>query len=169
MSFTTSQPMRRCGRRWNTAEDAEHSKLYLTGDYQMAECPCGGWHLTPKAKSAPRAKAAAPRDTGPDRATRAAVLRRDGFACARCGKPCGPGIAAYSLQHRKARGVGGDSSAPNLLLLCGTATSPDCHAAVESRCCPDDQAKGYRLESWQDPAAEAVVYFEHPDGGGFTA
>ncbi|MDQ2877145.1 MAG: hypothetical protein M3Y33_20990, partial [Actinomycetota bacterium] len=106
-------------------------------------------------------------DTGPTRAVRALVLARDGHRCARCGRPCGPGIAPYSLQHRKARGVGGDSSPPGLVLLCGTATT-GCHGEVESRRFPADQAKGYRLESWQDPAAEGVMYFDASDGG-FTA
>ena len=126
------------------------------------------------AKSAP-ARTVAPRkparDTGPSRLVRSVVLERDGYQCARCGKPAGPGIGPYSLQHRKARGVGGDSSLPNLLLLCGSALTL-CHGEVESRD-PlkrrEDQAKGYRLESYQDPALEPVMYFERPDGPGFTA
>lgn len=108
-----------------------------------------------------------PRDTGPDRKTRALVLERDGFQCVRCGKPCGPRVGPYSLQHRKARGVGGDSSIPNLVLLCGTATT-GCHGEVESRdpqTRREDQARGYRLESWQDPATEGVMYAsEHGSG-----
>jgi len=123
-----------------------------------------------KAKSAPTRRAAAhkpQRDTGPSRKTRALVLARDGYHCVRDGRPAGPGIGPYSIQHRKARGVGGDNSLPNLLLLCGSATTL-CHGEVESRQDPHDLAAGYRLESWQDPAAEGVMYMER-DGGDFTA
>lgn len=104
------------------------------------------------------------RDTGPDPKTRALVLVRDGYQCVRCGCPAGPEIGQYSLQHRKARGVGGDNSLPNLILLCGSATT-GCHGAVEARKDPHDLAAGYRLESWQDPAAEGVMYAsEHGSG-----
>ena len=41
------------------------------------------------------------------------------------------------------------------------------HGEVEARD-PHDLARGYRLESWQDPAAEPVMYFDQ-DGSGFTA
>lgn len=107
----------------------------------------------------------APRDTGPDPKTRALVLIRDGYACVRCGCPSGPGIGQYSLQHRKARGVGGGNSPQNLILLCGTATSPGgCHLMAESRD-REAQAQGYWLESWQDPAFEGVLYAsEHGSG-----
>lgn len=104
------------------------------------------------------------RDTGPSRKVRALVLARDGYACCRCGKGCGPGIAEYSLQHRKARGVGGDNSLSNLILLCGSATT-GCHGHVEARSDPHDLAAGYRLESWQEPALEPVLYAsEHGSG-----
>lgn len=124
-----------------------------------------------KAAEKPRKPA---RDTGPSRKVRALVLARDGYACVRCGKGCGPGIAEYSLQHRKARGVGGDNSLPNLILLCGSATT-GCHGEVEARGNGDpvkrrdDQARGYRLESHQEPGLEPVMYFEREDGPGFTA
>ncbi len=115
----------------------------------------------------PPAQRKPPRDTGPDRRTRALVLERDGYQCARCGRPAGPGTGPYSLQHRKARGVGGDNSPANLLLLCGSATTL-CHGHVEARTDPHDLAAGYRLESWQDPQAEGVMYASEA-GSGFTA
>ena len=105
------------------------------------------------------------RNTGPTLKTRLIVLNRDRWACARCGAPAGPATGTYSIQHRKARGVGGDNSLPNLLLLCGSATT-GCHGEVEGRD-PHDLARGYRLESWQDPAAEPVMYSD--GGSGFTA
>jgi hypothetical protein len=117
-----------------------------------------------------------PRDTGPDPKTRLIVLNRDQYRCVRCGKAAGPGgVGPYSLQHRKARGVGGTNDLANLIVLCGSSTSPGgCHALAESRD-REAQAQGYWLESWQDPGAEGVMYAsEHgsgitlwlaPDGG----
>lgn len=109
-----------------------------------------------------------PRDTGPDRKTRALVLARDGYACVSCGRAAGPGSGPYSLQHRLARGHGGGNSPSNLIVLCGSATSPGgCHLKAEQRD-REMQAQGHWLESWQDPEAEGVMYFsEH--GSGFTA
>ncbi len=162
-----SGPPRRCGRRWPTEEAALHSKLAVTNpgaEFKQGRC-CGWWHEVKAAPvPAPRKPA---RDTGPDAGTRVIVLIRDGYRCARCGDPAGPGIAPYSLQHRVARGVGGDSSVQNLILLCGTAVT-GCHGEVESRSDEHDQAAGWRLESWQDPAAEGVLYVS-ADGSGVMA
>ena len=154
--------MRRCGKRYATKEDALNSKKGRTGYYLPFVCRCEGWHLERLLLKmlAPRKPA---RDTGPDAATRALVLERDGHHCVRCGKPCGPGIAPYSIQHRIARGVGGANAIPNLILLDGTATT-GCHGEVESKKDPHDHPRGYRLESWQDPAAEPVMYASE-DGG----
>jgi|SRR5579875_776 len=96
-----------------------------------------------------------PRDTGPPAAVRMLVLKRDGYRCVRCGRPAGPGIGPYSIQHRVARGTGGGNTLPNLILLCGTATTL-CHGEVEGRH-PADLEAGWRLESWQDPASEPVT------------
>jgi hypothetical protein len=106
----------------------------------------------------------APKDTGPSAKVRLLVLSRDRLQCVRCGRPAGPGRGPYSLQHRKARGTGGDSSPPNLILLCGTATSPDCHRLCEDR---DEEchAQGYWLASWEDPATTPVMYFEESGSG----
>jgi hypothetical protein len=100
-----------------------------------------------------------PRDTGPSPAVRTRVLKRDGYRCVRCGRPAGPGIGSYSIQHRVARSTGGGNTYPNLILLCGSATT-GCHGDVEARH-PADLAAGYRLESWQDPAAEPVTLHSH--------
>lgn len=77
--------------------------------------------------------------------TRALVVERDEERCVRCGKHCYP--HNYSLQHRRARGMGGDrrpdTNAPqNLIVLCGHATGTNfggpngdsgCHAKTEAR------------------------------------
>ena len=75
-----------------------------------------------------------PRDTGPTAAVRALVKERAGAACERCGKTI---TGSHSIHHRKPRGMGGTqdpaaNSPSNLVLLCGSATTPDgCHTAVE--------------------------------------
>ena len=108
------------------------------------------------------------RDTGPSRLVRAIVLERDGYRCARDGRPAGPGIGPYSIQHRIARGVGGTNALPNLLLLCGSGTTL-CHGEVETKRGDHDRARGYWLKSHQNPRAVGVMYFERPDGPGVTA
>lgn len=55
--------------------------------------------------------------------------------CQRCGRLIGSG--PFSRHHRDPRGMGGSKADPhamvNLVLLCGTATTPGgCHAEVES-------------------------------------
>lgn len=75
-----------------------------------------------------------PRNTGPTAETRKLVHERAGGCCERCGTVI---TGDYSVHHRLPRGMGG-SKAPainlpsNLVLLCGSATTPDgCHTAVE--------------------------------------
>jgi hypothetical protein len=116
--------------------------------------------------SQPRTVRKPPKDTGPDAKTRALVLERDSYCCCRCSRPAGPDIGSYSIQHRVARGVGGGNGVPNLLLLCGSATTL-CHGEVEGRLNPHDLAAGYRLESWQDPATEPVM-LHSAHGSGIT-
>jgi 5-methylcytosine-specific restriction endonuclease McrA len=158
MTLSQRTPMRPCGRRFGSEAEALASKRGQSGSYQAAQCRdsrCGGVHLI-RIRATAGVTAKPPADTGPDRKTRAAVLIRDGYACVRCGQPCGPGIGSYSLQHRVARGVGGGNGMSNLILLCGSATT-GCHAVAEARH-RDDNAAGWWLESWQDPRAEGVLY-----------
>ena len=163
MSLTTRTPISRCGKPYATEDEALNSKLGRAGDRLLV--PCGEHFHLRKPASAP-APQKAPRDTGPSRSVRALVLERDGYRCARCGRPAGPGIGPYSLQHRLARGVGGDSSPSNLVVLCGSATTL-CHGEVEARKSRDDIDHGYRLESPEDPRLIPVDYFM-PDGSGFS-
>lgn len=81
-----------------------------------------------------QAKPRPPRNTGPTAVTRKAVFARASNSCERCGKAI---TGAYSIHHRKPRGMGGTkdpaaNSPSNLVLLCGSATTPDgCHTSVE--------------------------------------
>lgn len=74
------------------------------------------------------------RNTGPTTATRKAVMARANGCCERCGKRI---TGEYSIHHRKPRGMGGTKDEAvnlpsNLVLLCGSATTPDgCHTSVE--------------------------------------
>lgn len=78
------------------------------------------------------------RRTGPTPATVELVWVRDGGRCARCGIGLNRGArgTAWSVHHRRPRGMGGSRSAwvneaANLLLLCGTGVT-GCHGWVES-------------------------------------
>jgi hypothetical protein len=107
------------------------------------------------------------KNTGPSRKIRNLVLARDNWQCVGCGKPVGGGFTWWSMQHRKARGVGGDNSPCNLIVLCGSATSPGCHRLCEDRD-REMHERGLWLRSDEDPAAVPVmIASEH--GSGVTA
>ena len=105
------------------------------------------------------------KDTGPSDAVRRLVLERDGYSCVCCGisvigRP-------YSLQHRKRRSQGGGNDPTNLVTVLGSGTT-FCHERIDSRRDPEDEAKGYTVRSWDDPALIPVMLFsEH--GSGITA
>lgn len=147
--------MRRCGKRFASKDAASRSKAGQQPRAKVESCRCGGWHVRPAGPSA---------GTGPNRSTRLTVLRRDGYACVRCGisvvgRP-------YSLQHRKRRSQGGTNSPSNLIVLCGTGTT-GCHEQADSRRDWHDEAKGYTVRSGQDPARVGVMIFS-PHGSGVT-
>lgn len=127
-------------------------------------------------RAASSGKPARPKDTGPGRATRDLVMERDGFSCVWCGRQLLTG--PRSLQHRQARGMGGrpagDANRPsNLLLLCGTATTPGgCHTWAESRS-EEARTAGLWVPSWADPADVPVLHAQYgpvllDDAGGVT-
>ena len=104
------------------------------------------------------------KDTGPDRKTRLLVLERDGWSCVCCGRSVTG--QRYSLQHRKRRSQGGANSPSNLVTVLGDGTT-GCHARIDSRRDPNDEAKGYTVRSHDEPALIPVMVFsEH--GGGVT-
>ena len=103
-----------------------------------------------------------PRDTGPDKATRLLVLERDSYACVCCGVSVEGRL--YSLQHRKRRSQGGTNDATNLVTVLGDGTQ-GCHARIDSRIDPADEARGYTCRSYQDPALVPVMVFEASASG----
>lgn len=174
MALTTRKPLTAkcaCGiKGYRSREAAEIAlakiqarRLRDVMPKRPVQCWQGIWHLDGVRRV----------DTGPDRSTRDLVKERDDWTCASCGDPI---IGQWSIQHRVARGQGGTSnpainSPANLILLCGSATSPGgCHLACEQR----DQRMhdlGFWLTNGQDPAAVPVAHAVHgwvllePDGG----
>lgn len=112
-------------------------------------------------RAAAGAKSARRRDTGPGQATRDLVMERDGYCCAWCGRQLLTGLR--SLQHRQARGMGGTTdpaanNPSNLLLLCGSATTPGgCHLFAEQRS-EEARIAGLWVPSWRDPADVPVLH-----------
>jgi hypothetical protein len=97
--------------------------------------------------------------TGPNRATRDAVLGRANYRCERCG--FGLSSLGYSLQHRIARGMGGTrgawiNSPCNLAVLCGSATT-FCHGIVERR---RKTEYGWWLNRTDDPSIVPVTLWD---------
>jgi hypothetical protein len=89
---------------------------------------------------------------GPSRKTREIVLERDDHCCVVCvrsiiGRP-------YSLQHRRARGMGGSrdpltDSPANLITTCGSGVT-GCHGRIEAN--PDEAREhGWRVDQGRDP------------------
>lgn len=154
----------RCGCRtkaYATKAGAERA-LQKIQDLGLRKAPpkrivlCGQaqWHLV----------GAQPTRSGPDRDTKALVMERDEWRCACCGTPVRG--REYSRQHRVARGSGGTrrlviNSPANLVLLCGSATTPDrCHARAEQRD-PDMYAAGFWLHAVEDPLTVPVRHAVH--------
>lgn len=113
----------------------------------------------------PPVKATRPADTGPDAATVAVVVEREQGRCVRCAIAIrGERGRDWSIQHRRARGSGGDrrpetNQAHNLLLMCGSGTTL-CHGWVEHN--PTAAAEhGWAISRYADPAAEFVDHAIH--------
>jgi len=89
-------------------------------------------------------------------AQRAEVIARASMRCERCGSYLA--YEAFSIHHRLPRGRGGRNELSNVVLLCGSATTPNgCHADVESR---REQAyvDGWLVRSEMDPAEVPVIH-----------
>lgn len=91
----------------------------------------------------------------PSRSVRELVLERDGWCCQGCGQDV-RFTYYFSLQHRKARGVGGGNGPENLVTCCGSATSQGCHLLCEQRS-EEMLARGFVVPSWNDPSEIPVV------------
>lgn len=94
-------------------------------------------------------------------AVAAAIVARAGQRCERCGVSCtGYRGTDWSIQHRKARGMGGTTrevSTSDGVVLCGSATT-GCHGWVESH--PTESAvDGWRLGQWGDPADVPIKHY----------
>lgn len=93
--------------------------------------------------------------TGPTRRTRLLVIARDKSVCQWCGEWVETSPGWYSLQHRRARMMGGSrldwiNQASNLVLICGTGTT-QCHGFIEAH--PLEAAgRGFRLSVGQYPS-----------------
>ncbi len=118
-----------------------------------------------KALRARSVAAARPRYTGPSPEQRAVVLWRAEGRCELCRVQLHDGdrwIRPHSVHHRRPRRAGGDprsstNQPSNLLLLCGSATTPGgCHLLVESSR-TTALANGWLLHADDDPAAEPVA------------
>lgn len=97
------------------------------------------------------------RSTGPTSDVVEAILERAGYSCEGCGSMLGDRRGEdWSVQHRVARGMGGTRlpwvNRPSaLLILCGSATTPDsCHLFAESQIGPA-VAAGWRIQHRADP------------------
>ena|SRR5215510_10732169 len=103
-----------------------------------------------------------PSYTGPSREVVEAVLDRANWCCERCSTPIsGMRGVFWSVHHRRPRALGGTRWAgvnlpSNLLVLCGSATSPGCHQEVESHRA-DALYAGWLVASGLDPARVAVL------------
>jgi 5-methylcytosine-specific restriction enzyme A len=103
------------------------------------------------------------RSTGPSQEVVTAVLERAGYSCEACGKPVGDRRGEdWSVQHRLPRRMGGTRWAgcnlpSNLMILCGSATTPgSCHLFAESHRA-SAVAAGWLVLSRSDPTTVAVL------------
>jgi len=90
------------------------------------------------------------------------VLERDSYACVCCGT-CIIG-RHYSLGHRLRASHGGRAVPSNLVVLLGLGGEL-CHGRIDGRLNPHDEARGFTVRSWDDPAQIPVMVFsEHGSG-----
>ncbi|WNM65701.1 HNH endonuclease [Arthrobacter phage Vulpecula] len=98
--------------------------------------------------------------TGPSREVRRQVIARDLSKCQWCGRHVRTESGWYSLQHRRARGMGGSrdaatNQAGNLVLVCGTGTT-ECHGWIEAQ--PAQAiARGFRIAAGATPSRVPLV------------
>ncbi|MBG6089959.1 HNH endonuclease [Actinomadura viridis] len=155
------QPGRCCDKKAYATEAAALAALNRIAMLSDADkrpqraykCGYGWWHLTSLRGPSP--------STDIPRRIRTLVMERDGCVCFCCGAPLTG--QPHSLQHRRARGMGGSTdplihSPANLLLLGGSGIT-GCHGRVEQRASADNLA-GYWLRFGQDPATTPVLHWK---------
>lgn len=92
--------------------------------------------------------------TDPSPAMKAAVRKRDLYACARCGVNVAE--RPSSVHHRVRRSQGGRHVMENLVTLCGDGVA-GCHGWVHANI-TEARAFGWLLLGTDDPALEGVMY-----------
>jgi 5-methylcytosine-specific restriction enzyme A len=103
------------------------------------------------------------RQTGPASDVVEVVLERAGYSCEACGSAIGDRRGVdWSVQHRRPRKMGGTrwpgANLPsNLMILCGSATTPgSCHEFAENQRTAAEAA-GWLVRAGVDPATEPVL------------
>lgn len=116
----------------------------------------------PRSSGKPAAAAAPKRKAPPVPADLAQyVLERAEYRCDRCGISIVG--RQFSRQHRRARGAGGRRdgylhTAANLVVMCGSATSPGCHSLAENHERAQAYAEGFAIKGEaQDPAEVPIL------------
>lgn len=89
------------------------------------------------------------------RRVRDAVVAREDYCCARCGKWAEGG----SLHHRRLRSAGGKHTVPTLILMCGSGTT-GCHGWAHAERM-DALAEGFIVRGYEDPAERPVKVYGH--------
>jgi len=100
-------------------------------------------------------------------ATRALVIARDNSICAWCGLHVVTTTGWYSIQHRRARGMGGsrlaDTDQPqNLVLVHGSGTTL-CHGEIESKRA-EAVRRGFNVQQGNDPTVVPLLVHSGPAG-----
>lgn len=176
MSLTTTQPMRRCGRRWATEEDALHSKAYLAGGQEVISCfiGCGGFHLQPEVKSAPTGTGRkSSKDSGPESFPAAVCMLIDtrdsddstGHPVRLC-QGCGT-TRGLHRHHRRGKDAGGSSGRSHTHCCCNALTlCTDCHNEAHAH--PEEaRAMGWIVSQSEDePDSVGVMRFAAAEGSG---
>lgn len=140
---------------------ARRTPLARNATWPPSRSPQASREPKPKAKSAATRKG----NSGPTPEVRRLVLERDGYRCVCCGRSILG--QRYSLGHRLRASQGGKPVPSNLLVFLGWGGEA-CHGRIDSRRDLHDEARGYTVRSWQDPALIPVMVFsEH--GSGITA
>lgn len=103
------------------------------------------------------------RPTGPSGDVVEVCLERAGYSCEACGSAIGDRRGVdWSVQHRRPRKMGGTrwpgcNLPSNLMILCGSATTPgSCHEFAESHRAAATAA-GWLVPSGVDPLTEPVL------------